>query len=164
MLPDGFSVEQLEKRGSYGFMRCVKLVKHDRAGVKVSLDFMEGEIRGRGRRDVILIDNVMMRGVRATIPVASEEITVLVPSYTDYFIMKVVSARPSDVRDIASLVLEQGLPRNLPTRIRQILPYPEIFRTRLEGSIIPVMRRRTFIDGWRGIFGTTKYGEEDKNV
>ena len=48
LLPEGFSVERLEKRGSYGFMRCVKLVRHNDARVKVSLDFMEGEIRGKG--------------------------------------------------------------------------------------------------------------------
>jgi len=29
-------------------MRRVKLVRHDDARVKVSLDFMEGEIRGKG--------------------------------------------------------------------------------------------------------------------
>ncbi|MCD6592459.1 hypothetical protein J7L00_00010 [Candidatus Bathyarchaeota archaeon] len=48
LLPEGFSVERLEKRGSYDFMRRVKLVRHDDARVKVSLDFMEGEIRGKG--------------------------------------------------------------------------------------------------------------------
>jgi len=53
----------LERCGSYGFMRCVKLVKHDGAEVKVSLDSMEGEIRGRGPEDVILIDEIMVKGV-----------------------------------------------------------------------------------------------------
>ena len=33
LLLEGFSVERLEKRGSYGFMKCVKLVRHDNAGV-----------------------------------------------------------------------------------------------------------------------------------
>jgi len=71
---------------------------------------MEGEIRGRGPKDVILIDDAMMEGMRAVIPIAGEEVTVFAARYVDYFIMKVISARPSDVRDIASLVLERGLP------------------------------------------------------
>ena len=104
----------------------------------------------------------MMEGARATIPVAGEEVAVLAPSYVDYFIMKVISARPSDVRDLASLVLERGLPSGLSARIRQILPYPEVFKSKLEGNIIPVVKRRTFIDSWRGIFGTTKYAEDDR--
>ncbi len=162
LLPEGFSVERLEKRGSYGFMRCVKLVRHDNVRVKVSLDFMEGEIRGRGPKDVILVDDAMIEGVHATIPVAGEEVAILAPSYADYFIMKVISARPSDVRDLASLVLERGLPSGLTERIMQILPYPEVFKSKLEGNIIPVVKRRTFIDSWRGIFGTTKYAEEDR--
>jgi len=162
LLLEGFSIEHLEKRGSYGFMRCVKLVRHDDARVKVSLDFMEGEIRGRGPKDVILVDDVMMEGTRATIPVAGEEVAVLAPSYVDYFIMKVISARPSDVRDLASLVLERGLPSGLSERIRQILPYPEVFKSKLEVNIIPVVKRRIFIDSWRGIFGTTKYAEDDR--
>ena len=162
LLPDGFSVERLEKRGSYGFMRCVKLVRHDNARVKVSLDFMEGEIRGRGPKDMILVDDAMMEGAHATIPVAGEEVAILAPSYADYFIMKVISARPSDVRDLASLVLERGLPSGLTERIMQILPYPEVFKSKLEGNIIPVVKRRTFIDSWKGIFGTTKYTEEDR--
>ena len=162
LLPESFSVDRLEKRSNYGFMRCVKLARHDNAGVKVSLDFMEGEIRGRGVKDVILVDDAMMEGAHATIPVAGEEVAVLVPSYADYFIMKVISARPSDVRDLASLVLERGLPSGLSERIMRILPYPEVFKSKLEGNIIPVMKRRTFIDSWRGIFGTTKYTEDDR--
>lgn len=41
-----YSVEQEEKLNSYGFLRCIKLVEHNKARVKISMDFMEGEIRG----------------------------------------------------------------------------------------------------------------------
>ena len=123
---------------------------------------MEGEIRGRGPKDVILIDDAMMEGMRAAIPIAGEEVTILAARYVDYFIMKVISARPSDVRDIASLVLERGLPSGLTERIRQILPYPKVFKSKLEGNIIPAVKRKTFIDSWKGIFGTTKYAENDR--
>lgn len=117
------------------------------------MDFMEGEIRGRESKDVILVDEAMMEGVRAAITVAGEKVGVLVPRYVDYFIMKVISARPSDVRDLASLVLERGLPPGLTGRIMQILPYPEVFRSKLEGNLIPTLKRRTFVDSWRAYLG-----------
>jgi hypothetical protein len=44
MLSKEMSAETFEKRDSYGFLRCVKLLK---AAAKVSIDFMEGEVRGR---------------------------------------------------------------------------------------------------------------------
>jgi hypothetical protein len=56
-LPEGYSVEEEKKLGNYGFMRWVKLIQHNKAKVKVSLDFMEGEIRGRKTEEIILIDN-----------------------------------------------------------------------------------------------------------
>ena len=111
---------------------------------------------------MILVDDAMMEGARATIPVAGEEVAVLAPSYVDYFMMKVISARPSGIRDLASLVLERGLLSSLSERIRQILPYPEVFKSKLKGNIIPVVKRGVFIDSWRGIFGTTKYAEDDR--
>lgn len=36
-----------------------------------------------------------------------------VPDYTDYLILKIISARPSDIRDIAILLLKNKIPRNL---------------------------------------------------
>jgi hypothetical protein len=42
------------------------------------------------------------------------------------------------------------------------LPYPETFSIKIKERIIPEIRRKTFLDSWRGIFGTTKYDEKDK--
>ena len=39
MLSKDMSAEAFEKRDSYGFLRCVKLIK---ANAKISIDFMEG--------------------------------------------------------------------------------------------------------------------------
>jgi hypothetical protein len=97
-----------------------------------------------------------------SIPIADKPIKLPVPSYVDYFIMKVVSARASDIRDIAALICENGAPENLSERVKQLLPYPEIFPIKLKERIIPEIRRKTFLDSWRGIFGTTKYNEEDR--
>lgn len=163
MLPEGYSTEEEEKRESYGFLRCMKFVRHNRVRVKVSMDFMEGEIRGRKPEEIILIDEAMIENRKfASIPIADQPVRIAVPDYQDYFIMKVVSSRASDIRDIASLVHENGMPSGLKKRIKRILPYPEIFKTKIEERIIPEIRRATFIDSWRGIFGTHRYTEEDK--
>ena len=162
-LPEGYLVEEEQKRNDYGFLKCMKFVKHNRARVKVSIDFMEGEIRGREAKEVIKIDETMIRNrAFVSIPIAGKPIKLPVPSYVDYFVMKVVSARASDIRDIAALICENGIPENLVGRVKQILPYPEIFSIKLKERIIPEIRRKTFLDSWRGLFGTTKYNEEDR--
>ena len=162
-LPEGYNIEREERHENYGFMRWVKLLQHNKAKVKVSLDFMEGEIRGRKAEDIILIDKAMVENSKpASIFIADETLSITVPSYVDYFIMKVVSSRASDIRDIASLVNENGVPSELTDRINQILPHPRIFTEKVEGRIIPEIRKTTFLDSWRGIFATTSYSEEDK--
>lgn len=114
MLPRGYSVEAFEKHETYGFLRCIKFVRHDKLKIKVSVDFMEGEIRGREEKEVILVDEKMIENRwLAKIPIADNLIELPVPSYLDYFITKTISARPSDIRDIASLVLDNGIPRGV---------------------------------------------------
>ncbi|MCR6691425.1 MAG: nucleotidyl transferase AbiEii/AbiGii toxin family protein [archaeon YNP-LCB-003-016] len=108
-LPEGYLVEEEQKRNNYGFLRCMKFVKHNRTRVKVSIDFMEGEIRGREAKEAIKIDETMMENrAFVSIPIAGKPIKLPVPSYIDYFIAKVVSARASDIRDIAALICENG--------------------------------------------------------
>ena len=163
ILPEDYSIEEEEKRDSYGFLRCIKFVKHNKARVKVSMDFMEGEIRGRKPEEIILIDEAMIKNRKfISIPIAGKPVRIAVPNYTDYFIMKVISSRASDIRDIASLVHERGIPSGLEKRVGQILPYPEIFKAKIEKRIIPEIRRTTFLDSWKGIFGTREYTEQDK--
>jgi len=162
-LPEGYNIEREERHENYGFMRWVKLLQHNKAKVKVSLDFMEGEIRGRKAKEVILIDRAMVENSRfVSISIADENVSIAVPSYLDYFIMKVVSSRASDIRDMASLIHENGVPSRLTDRINEILPYPQIFREKVEERIIPEIRKATFLDSRRGIFATTSYSEEDK--
>jgi len=62
-----------------------------------------------------------------SILIAGEPVKVAVPDYTDYFIMKVVSSKASDIRDIASLIHELGISSDL-RRVRWILPHPESSR------------------------------------
>ncbi len=163
ILPEDYNIEAEEKRETYGFMRWVKYVRYDKTSIKVSLDFMEGEIRGRKPEEMILIDEKMVNGSKPVfISIANENVKVFVPSYADYFIMKVVSSRASDIRDIASLVLESGVPKGIMERVREILPSPKVFEDKLKEKVIPEIKRRTFLDSWRGIFATTSYTDEDK--
>lgn len=162
-VPEGYSVEEEERHENYGFMRWVKLLQHNKVKVKVSLDFMEGEIRGRKAEEIILIDKGVVENSKpVSISIADETMTIRVPSYADYFIMKAVSSRASDIRDIASLIHENGVPSRLADRIKQIPPHPQIFKEKVEGRIIPEIKKTTFLASLRGIFATTGYSEEDK--
>jgi hypothetical protein len=60
-LPEGYLVEEEQKHNDYGFLRCMKSAKHNRIRVKVSIDFMEEEIRGREAKEVIKIDKAMIK-------------------------------------------------------------------------------------------------------
>ncbi len=163
MLPQGYLIKEEEKLGSYGFLRCAKRLRMGRAETKISMDFMEGEIRGRSPSDIIVIDEALMeRRKTVAIPLAGEPIRIAVPDYIDYFIMKVVSSRASDIRDVTSLVSENGIPTGLEKRITQILPHAEVFKAKLVQKVLPELEKPTFISSWRGIFGTSKYSESDK--
>ncbi|MBE0512227.1 nucleotidyl transferase AbiEii/AbiGii toxin family protein, partial [Candidatus Bathyarchaeota archaeon] len=163
IIPRDWRVNKLTKRDQYGFMRWLKFIRYDKTRIKVSLDFMEGEIRGREEEEVILIDYEMIEKSRQTlITIADEEVRVFVPDYGDYFTMKVISCRASDIRDIASLIHENGVPKALGQRVEKILPNPNIFYSRIGRRVIPEIKRETFIDSWKGIMATTEYIEEDK--
>lgn len=163
VVPKGYSIESEQRNEKYGFARWVKLVSHDKARVKVSIDFMEGEIRGRESNEVILIDESMIKNARfESISVANKDIRVTVPDYRDYFIMKVISSRPSDIRDIASLVENNGIPSGLTERIEEILTHPSLFKQKINQELIPEIKKRTFLDSWKGTFATTRYTDNDK--
>ena len=143
-------------------MRCVKFLRHERSRIKVSIDFMEGEIRGREEKDAVIIDRKMIqRREFVELVIGGEKVRIPVPCYTDYFIMKVVSCRASDIRDVAAMILERGIPESLNERLKEVLPHPEIFGVKIN-RVITEIKRKTFLDSWRGIFGTKKYGEKDR--
>ena len=111
---EGFSVDTLEKRETYAFMKWVRLLSLGRRSGKVSVDFMEGDVRGRATNQVVLVDDDFIRqSMKVKIAIAGREFDFFVPTYTDYLILKIVSSRPSDVRDIAALVWRNGVPKEL---------------------------------------------------
>jgi hypothetical protein len=157
-----FLIENFEKKNSSGYMRCIKLIKVRRI-IRISLDFMEGEVIGRTKKDRVMIDEkFVLNSLKTRIKVADREIEVRVPSYLDYFILKVVSGRASDARDIATLVWKNGLPKQLKERVKEMMLYPEVFREKLRESILPTIKDERFLHSWRGTFMTTELNEEIK--
>jgi hypothetical protein len=107
---------------------------------------MEGEVTGRGEREVVRIDEKFILNSRgAKIGIADREVELRVPSYLDYFILKAVSARPSDVRDIATLVWRNGIPRGIRKRTKELMPYPELFKWKIKS----LMARHVHDNGFR---------------
>lgn len=162
-LVEEVSIEAFEKKDSSGYMRCIKHIKIGRRQIRVSLDFMEGAVTGRAEKDIVKIDERFVSDSWKTrIRVADREVEVRVPSYVDYFILKVVSARASDARDIATIVWKNGLPERLEERVNEIMPYPEEFKEKLRKSILPIIKDKRFLHSWRGTFMTTEFSEEIK--
>jgi len=161
-LPRDLTIEVFEKRDSYGFLRCIKILKVDKRSVKVSLDFMEGEVRGRREEQTFLIKKEFVeKSKKVGIPIADKEIEIYIPSYTDYMILKFASARPSDIRDIATLVWKNGIPEDLKRRARKMLAHPEILKKKLE-LMVKIISNKRFLDSWKGTFITTEFTEETK--
>jgi len=156
------SIETIEKKDGLGFMRCIKLAKVGGKRMRVSLDIMEGEVTGREEKEVVIIDEMFVSGSSKTkISIADKGIDVRVPSYLDYFILKVVSARPSDVRDIATLVWRNGMPKGMKRRVGQLMPYPDLFGKKIE-SLLSIIEDKRFLHSWRGTFMTTDFNEDAK--
>ena len=163
-LPKDVSVETFQKENNHGFLRFIKLSKFDKKSMKISIDFMEGEVRGRTEEQVVLIDNAFTENSKgASIPIGEREIKIFVPSYTDYLILKMVSGRPSDVRDIAALIWKNGIPKDTKQRVKKILPYPTVLHRVLQDRVITDISDKRFVNSWRGTFVTTEFTEEDKN-
>ncbi len=107
---------------------------------------MEGEVTGRTERDVVRIDERFISDSwKAKIRIGDREAEARVPSYVDYFILKVSSARASDARDIATLLWKNGMPEGLKERVREIVPCAELFREKLKESILPIIRNKRFL-------------------
>jgi hypothetical protein len=159
LLPKDLSTEILEKRDSYGFLRCITLLKVDGRSAKISVDFMEGEVRGRTDEQVFFItEKFLQKTKKVKIPIAKKMIEIYVPDYADYMILKIMSARPSDIRDIATLVWKNGIPDDMAERAKKALAHPEIIRKNLKLIITDISDKR-FLDSWKGTFVTTEFTE-----
>jgi hypothetical protein len=162
LLPNDLSIETFEKKGDYGFLRCVKLLEVDSRNTKISIDFMEGEVRGRTQDQIFHItEEFLQKTKKAKIPIAQKEAEIFVPDYTDYLLLKIMSARPSDIRDIATLVWKNGIPSDLRERAKKALAHPQIIEKNLKLIIEDISDKR-FLDSWKGMFVTTEFSEKTK--
>ncbi|MDR2719833.1 MAG: nucleotidyltransferase, partial [Nitrososphaerota archaeon] len=128
-------------------------------GAKISIDFMEGQVRGRSDEQVFFVsDEFLSKISKIEMAIAGEVFEVYVPDYTDYLLLKLMSARPSDVRDIATLVWKRGIPENLRIQAKKMLAYPEVIDKNLPLIISDVADKR-FLDSWKGTFVTTEFTE-----
>jgi hypothetical protein len=158
-LPKDLNIEAFEKRDSHGFLRCTKLLK---VGAKISLDFMEGEVRGRTEEQTFFItEKFLQKTKKVKIPIAEKMIEIYVPDYTDYLILKLMSARPSDIRDIATLIWKNGIPDNVKEEAKKRLAHPEIIKKNLKLVQKDISDKR-FLDSWKGTFVTTEFTEKTK--
>ncbi len=159
LLLKDLSTDVFEKRDSYGFLRCIKLLK---VGVKISLDFMEGQVRGRTEEQIFFITEKFLQKTRKVkIAIAEKTVEVCIPDYVDYLILKLMSARPSDIRDIATLIWKNGIPDNLEEEAKKKLAHPEIIEKNLKLIQKDISDKR-FLDSWKGTFVTTEFTEKTK--
>jgi hypothetical protein len=153
------STEALEKRGSYGFLRCVKML---RSGAKISIGFREDEVRGRTEEQLFFIaEKFLQKTKKAKITIAENIFEMNIPDYADYMILKIMSARPSDTRDIATLVWKNSIPSNLKDEADETLVKSEILDENLKLMISDISDKR-FLNSWKGTFITTEFIEETK--
>ena len=162
LLPKDLSTEVFEKRDTYGFLRCIKLLKVNGKSAKISIDFMEGEVRGRTKEQVFFITEKFLQKTRKVkIPIAEKITEIYVPDYTDYIILKIMSVRPSDIRDIATLIWKNGIPDDLKERAKKALAHPEILEKNMKLITDDILDKR-FLDSWKGAFVTTEFTEKTK--
>ena len=155
-------MEEFHQEKEYGYLRLLKPLKIGRGSIKVSLDFMQGQVRGRIENDIVVIDKRFVQdSKRNSIKIGSKNIDFFVPDYTDYLILKIASARPSDIRDIAALVWKKGIPNNLKVRASEILKSQELFERNIK-EIIQTISDKRFVNSWRGTFITGEFTEKDK--
>lgn len=158
---EAFDVDVFEKRETYAFLKLIKLLSVGKHPAQVSFDFMEGEVRGRSDNQVVLIDDKFVsQSEEVNIAITGKQFKVFVPTYTDYFVLKVVSSRPSDIRDIATLVWKKGLPEGLTKRVKEIVPHSDVVSSNISSVVIPEISDARFVHSWRGTFATTEFDEK----
>ncbi len=159
MLTGNMSADTCEKRDTHGFMRCIKMLG---SGAKISIDFMEGEVRGRTDEEVFRVtDGFLCKSKKVKISIVRDNYEMYIPDYVDYLILKLMSARPSDIRDIATLIWKRGIPGNLKDEAKKTLVHPEIIQKNLP-LIISDIEDKRFLDSWKGTFVTTEFTEACK--
>lgn len=157
--PRNVALETFERHGDHAFMRWSKGFRLGKRKLRLGVDFLEGKVTGREGEAFAIDDTFLEDSQRVELDISDRTFEVLVPAYRDFFTLKVISARRSDVRDVAALVWKNGVPERL--RL-SALDDPEVFHRKLEEEVIPEIEHEHFLDSWRGMFVTEEFGEEDR--
>lgn len=154
-MPEDVRLEAFVRGKGFGFMRWSKVFGTGKKKAKLGVDFMEGQVRGREGEVFALDEPFLSEARRVRIPIAGETREVFVPSYADFFALKVMAARKSDIRDLAALVWKNGAPNRLrPSAFND----EAILYRNLKEKVIPEIENRLFLDAWRGTFMTREFG------
>lgn len=162
---NGLTVEAVEKADAYAYLRAVQLVSAGKAKIKIALDFMEGGIRDRSGAVFVLDGRFLQDSTVSQIQIADRLIAIRVPSYQDYFLLKLMSTRPSDVRDIVAMVWKRGLPdpQSLVQRASEAVSWPGQLTGNLD-VVLQDLSEARFLDSWRGTYLTEEFTEVDKKT
>ena len=104
----------------------------------------------------------MQKTKKVKIPIAEKKTEIFVPDYTDYLIMKIMSARPSDIRDIATLVWKNGIPDDLEEESKEDTSSSRNNKEESETDSLTDISDKRFLDSWKGTFVTTEFTEKTK--
>lgn len=160
-LPEDVTTEALEQKEDHGFMRWAKILGEGKQKIRLGLDFMEGQVRGRDGEAFAIDDEFLARSTAATLEIGSRTCDVFVPAYDDFFLLKVMASRSSDIRDIAALVHENGAPKNI--RL-EALANRSIFARNLEEKVLPEIEHQHFINSWNGMFVSGNFEDDDRQL
>lgn len=158
--PANMTLETFERKDSFAFMRWSKITEIGGKKVKTGVDFMESEIRGR-ENEIFRVDDKFLKNSKRTKLTVGTECEVFIPDYADLFLLKVISARRSDIRDIAAMVWKNGIPENLMKRAKEVTNLP-IFKNKLKNEIIPDIADPLFIHSFRGTFVTEEFNKHEQ--
>lgn len=158
--PATVRLEELRREDGYGFMRWSKPFGAGKTTVKLGLEFLEGQVRSRGGEAFTISDRFLASANEAEIAIAGKPVRVLVPSYADFLVLKVMAARRSDVRDVAALVWKNGVP-DVSASLAD-LNDPDHLYGHLERKIVPEIESKNFLNSWRGTFLTEEFKDDDR--
>ena len=157
------SVAAQEKHDEFAYLCLVKQLYSGKHKMKIFLDFMEGQIMDRSGAAANIDKEFIFRSKRTTISIANTTIPVRVPSYEDFFLLKVLSGRASDIRDIAAMIWKKETPKpnSFTKRAEQIITKPTVLKEKLQ-TILKDISHPQFTDSWKGTYITQEFTEKDK--
>lgn len=155
--PKGIELETMQEDGR--FMRWSKPFGEGKRKAHLGLDFMAGAVTNRQGASFKIDDGFLRRAKETTLQIGEKACKVYAASYPDLFVLKVVSGRPSDVRDLAALVWKNGVP-DVEESLKS-LNDEKFFYGNLKEKIIPEMEHEFFLNSWRGMFVAQDFGEKD---